>query len=138
MPPDFGPPNLTSVTRLADEIEFRSAVERVEIWRKLWKRAIVRAVVPHLLAAGEGGAPLTGALQKYEGGMLSSISGSRSITFEFEQILNENTSLPELLTFLDDSRWHEIDEGVVRNLSASSSMSLKRIPLTHPCIGFGA
>jgi hypothetical protein len=47
-----------------------------------------------------------------EGGLLGSIGGPRSITFEFEQILNEHTSLTDLRTFIGDDSWHRIDRAV--------------------------
>jgi hypothetical protein len=112
MPLDFGPPNLTPVTRLANEIGFSGGVERVEMWRKLWRRAIVRAVIPHLLDEDDRDGSLAATVRQNEGGLLGSIGGPRSITFEFEQILNENSSPTELRTFIGDDSWHKIDRAV--------------------------
>jgi hypothetical protein len=118
MPPDFGPPNLAPVTQLAGEIAFRPAVERVEIWRKLWKRAIIRAVTPHLLNSVSGGASsLETALRQCDGSSPGLTSGSRSITSEFERILNEHSTMPDLLAFLDEGRWRELDDAVGRALA---------------------
>jgi hypothetical protein len=117
MPLDFGPPNLTPVTNLASEIGFSGAIERVELWRKLWRRAIVRAVIPHLLDEDDRDGSLAATVRQNEGGLLGSIGGPRSITFEFEQILNEHSSLTNLRTFIGDESWHKIDRAVGQALA---------------------
>lgn len=109
-PPDFGPPNLAPVTRLAGEIGLHPAVERVEVWRSLWRRAIIRAVIPYLLNEDDG--RLSSVVRHHADGLLGSVSSSRSITFEFEQILNENGSLTELRDFIEAPGWPEIEEAV--------------------------
>lgn len=113
MSPDFGPPSLTPVARVAEEIETKRAVERVEIWRKLWQRAIVRAVIPHLrVENGVTDSALANVLDRHSDDLLSAIGTPRPISLEFDRIVNENGSLPDLLKFLDHEGWHEIDHAV--------------------------
>lgn len=118
VPLDFGPPSLTSVIRIAGEVELRPPAERVDIWRKLWKRAIVRAVASYLLdEAGGAECAAIAALRVQRGYLLGSAAGARSISSEFDQILNENGSLPQLLDFLDNSDWREIEAALGEALS---------------------
>jgi hypothetical protein len=105
MPLDFGPPSLTSVIRIAEEIELRPPAERVDVWRKLWKRAITRAVASHVFSEGTSAT----ALEAYREVLLASPVGTRPICAEFDQILNEYGSLPQLLPYLDDGRWGAVD-----------------------------
>jgi hypothetical protein len=105
MPLDFGPPSLTAVIRIAEEIEFRPPAERVDVWRKLWKRTITRAVVAQISSEGMP----TASFDPFQKDLLGSAAGPRPICSEFDQILNELGSLPQLLRFLDDPRWNSVD-----------------------------
>lgn len=110
---DFGP-SISEVIRVAGEIELRTPAERVDIWRKLWKRAIARAAASYLLDEADETAecaPLA-ALRSHRHDLLGTAAGPRPISAEFDRILNENGSLKRLLEFLNDPGWHEVDEAL--------------------------
>lgn len=117
--PDFGPPSLAYVTRVAEGIEVGDVAERVEIWRRVWKRAIVRSTISQLLAQDRGGEgrELQAALRKHDRGLLGSMATPRPISVEFDSILKEHQTIGDLRQFLDHADWREIEDAVDSALS---------------------
>lgn len=77
-------PNLTAVTRLAEDLHL-NPVERAEIWRMIWERAIVNAAMSWM-APGNNQPP--------------------SLVYrEFARILRDHPTVPDLRAFLTDPSW---------------------------------
>jgi hypothetical protein len=124
LPIEHDLPSSTYVTRLAEDLE-DEPVERREIWRKLWRCAIVRAALSHLLHRVPRDDDALNALAERVGeigpGLVSPSAVPHSIYADFSAILRDNQALAQLRRFLDDPRWDEIEFHFTSTLEARPS-----------------
>jgi hypothetical protein len=85
-PMEFELPSLTLITRLAEDLE-DDKLERAEIWRRIWRRAIVDAALSRTDPSGS--------------------AVPRAIYKEFNRILSAHPKLDELRGYLDDQDWDD-------------------------------
>jgi hypothetical protein len=113
-PIEFDLPSLTYVTRLAEDLAIEP-VERAEVWRKIWRRAIVRAAMSHtpVPVSERDSADEPGTLDDCREGMDRSLecdSGvPRSIYADFGGILRDHATVAQLRAFLDNPGWDRVD-----------------------------
>jgi hypothetical protein len=104
-PTDFDLPSLVHVTRLAEDLALEP-VERAEIWSKLWRRAIVRSALSHMLWEQPGGFARLPAMPAH---LVPPNSVPHSIYADFGRILSDHQTVTQLRVFLDDSEWETVD-----------------------------
>jgi hypothetical protein len=107
-------PSITYVTRLAENLD-SEPVERAEIWRKIWRCAIVRAALSHMLhripddEAADPLRALAARVTEVGSGLVPESTVPHSVYADFSAILRDNQTLAQLRRFLDDPRWDEVE-----------------------------
>ena len=118
---EFDLPSLTHVTRLAEDLAIEP-VERGEIWRKIWKCAIVRSALSQVLPRADDARDVselaTSARRLREIGppLVSTSSVPQTIYAAFGGILRDHPTIAQIRGFLDDPGWEQIDYGFERLL----------------------
>jgi hypothetical protein len=111
-PIDFDLPSLTYVTRLAEDLAVEP-VERAEVWRKIWRRAIVRAALSHVMPRTQGrhsAAELpVDYLEGVDRRLIPDPGLPRSIYADFGAILRDHAPVAQLRTFLDNPGWERVE-----------------------------
>jgi hypothetical protein len=109
-PIDFDLPSLSDVTQLAEALALEPT-QRAEIWRKIWKRAIVRAALSQVLAraGSDRHEPLPDCLTSLPPGLVPSPGIPHSIYRDFAGILRDHQAIVDLRRFLDDREWEHVD-----------------------------
>jgi hypothetical protein len=114
-PVEFDLPNLGFVIRLAEDLAGVGVSERAELWRAIWKRAIVRSVVSTLLTQ-EDLLPSTPEIDGHchrARELLGELEGTpeipRSIYGEFGAILRDHGNRPEVERYIFRSEWDALD-----------------------------
>ena len=114
-PMEFDLPSLGHVIRLAEDLAMEDPVDREEIWRKVWQRAIMRSALSRTDSGTPNSAlptdllPLVERVRAVGPPLLPESSVPHSIYTAFGAILRDNPTLAQLRRFVDDPRWEEVE-----------------------------
>jgi hypothetical protein len=111
-PIEFDLPSLTYVTRLAEDLAVEP-VERAEVWRKIWRRAIVRAALSHVMPRTQSRHAAAELVVDHLDGvdrcLIPDAGLPRSIYADFGGILRDHAPVSQLRAFLDNPGWDRVE-----------------------------